>query len=160
MLTIVNNKNGADLTGADLTRADMTWGRFDLLPWITLLCLMHLHKKSGIRTSRYWTYATCHIRPSQIGPSQIGPIFVVYYCQHAKLNSLNTISWLGYLDALFLLKGQFIDNRKNHQRMLWRKKSFEQFTSDTMRINQVGHFILSCWTKMLPFFLVPKKVQV
>ena len=23
--------------------------------------------------------------------SQIGPIFVVYYCQHAKLNSLNTI---------------------------------------------------------------------
>ena len=24
-------------------------------------------------------------------PSQIGPIFVVYYCQHAKLNSLNTI---------------------------------------------------------------------
>ena len=22
---------------------------------------------------------------------QIGPIFVVYYCQHAKLNSLNTI---------------------------------------------------------------------
>ena len=26
-------------------------------------------------------------------------------------------SWLGYLDALFLLKGQFIDNRKNHQRM-------------------------------------------
>ena len=29
--------------------------------------------------------------PSQIGPSQIGPIFVAYYCQHAKLNSLNTI---------------------------------------------------------------------
>ena len=29
--------------------------------------------------------------PNQIGPSQIGPIFVVYYCQHAKLNSLNTI---------------------------------------------------------------------
>ena len=24
-------------------------------------------------------------------PSQIGPIFVVYYCRHAKLNSLNTI---------------------------------------------------------------------
>ena len=24
-------------------------------------------------------------------PSQIGPIFVVYYCQHANLNSLNTI---------------------------------------------------------------------
>ena len=24
-------------------------------------------------------------------PNQIGPIFVVYYCQHAKLNSLNTI---------------------------------------------------------------------
>jgi hypothetical protein len=30
MLTIVNNKNGADLTGADLT-----WGRFDLGPiWL------------------------------------------------------------------------------------------------------------------------------
>ena len=40
--------------------------------------------------------------PNQIGPksnrpqiksapSQIGPIFVAYYCQHAKLNSLNTI---------------------------------------------------------------------
>jgi hypothetical protein len=28
MLTIVNNKNGADLTGADLI-----WGRFDLLPF-------------------------------------------------------------------------------------------------------------------------------
>ena len=24
-------------------------------------------------------------------PSQIGPVFVAYYCQHAKLNSLNTI---------------------------------------------------------------------
>ena len=36
MLTIVNNKNGADLTwgrfdltGADFTGADLTWGRFD-----------------------------------------------------------------------------------------------------------------------------------
>jgi hypothetical protein len=51
--------------------------------------------------------APSQISPSQIGPksnrpqvksapvksaqSQIGPIFVVYYCQHAKLNSLNTI---------------------------------------------------------------------
>ena len=32
MLTIVNNKNGADLTGADLTRADLTLGRFGLGP--------------------------------------------------------------------------------------------------------------------------------
>ena len=34
------------------------------------------------------------VEAGQIGPngqSQIGPIFVVYYCQHAKLNSLNTI---------------------------------------------------------------------
>ena len=29
--------------------------------------------------------------PVKSAPSQIGPIFVVYYCQHAKLNSLNTI---------------------------------------------------------------------
>jgi hypothetical protein len=29
--------------------------------------------------------------PVKSAQSQIGPIFVVYYCQHAKLNSLNTI---------------------------------------------------------------------
>ena len=29
--------------------------------------------------------------PVKSAPSQIGPIFVVYYCQHAELNSLNTI---------------------------------------------------------------------
>ena len=69
--------------------------------------LQHLSKIEGwfvgSRSNRPQTKSTqSQIGPSQIGPksnrpqvesapSQIGPIFVVYYCQHAKLNSLNTI---------------------------------------------------------------------
>ena len=35
MLTIVNNKNGADLTWGRFDWADLTWGRFDLGPiWL------------------------------------------------------------------------------------------------------------------------------
>ena len=48
--------------------------------------------KYGSRSNRPQTKsALVKSAPSQIGPSQIDPTFVVYYCQHAKLNRLNTI---------------------------------------------------------------------
>ena len=40
------------------------------------------YEKNGSRSNRPQTKSV---------QSQIGPIFVAYYCQHAKLNSLNTI---------------------------------------------------------------------
>ena len=43
-----------------------------------------LHLAEGFQRRRL----KCEVKSA---PSQIGPIFVVYYCQHAKLNSLNTI---------------------------------------------------------------------
>ena len=47
---------------------------------------------SLILNSPFWSLQiTCSPHILKSAQSQIGPIFVFYYCQHAKLNSLNTI---------------------------------------------------------------------